>query len=178
MIGSHVFQRRRLLQSLHKSIGPEIELIYVRILQCVLVLRAAYPVIDGDVLHRLHVQLDAIDLGQAGVKAANHVGGAEIALVERLEIDRHAAAVQGGVGAIGANEGGEAFHRRILQDHLGQILLGFGHGGKGDGGWRLRDPLDYAGVLYREKPFRNDDVEVNRKDQCAQRNQQGECLEA
>ena len=107
-------------------------------------------------------------LAQTRVETANYVGGVEIALVERLEVDGDAAAVQGGVGAIGANEGGDALHRRVLEDHLDQILLRFGHGGKGDGGWGLRNTLDYASVLYGKESFGNDDVEVNRQHQCAE----------
>ena len=46
-----------------------------------------------------------------------------VALVERLQVDLDAAAVQRGVGAVDADEGGEAFDRGILQDDLGECLL-------------------------------------------------------
>ena len=69
LIGGHVFQLGQLLQLGHEAVGPAIQLIYVRIFQGVLILRPAHPVIDGDVLHWLHVQLDAVDLGQAVVSA-------------------------------------------------------------------------------------------------------------
>ena len=62
LIGGHVFQLRQLLQLVDKPVGPKIQLVYVRIFQRVLVLGPAHPVIDRDVLHRLHEQLDAAHL--------------------------------------------------------------------------------------------------------------------
>ena len=157
-----------------KRLVQLVQLVHVGIFQRVLILGPAHAVIDGDVLHRLHVQLDAVHLGQAVVEAANDVRSAEIALVERLEVDGHASAVQRGVGAVGADEGGEAFDRRVLQDDLGQLLLLLGHRGKGDGCGRLRDALDHARILHREESLGDDDVKEDGQHQRAQRHQQGE----
>ena len=57
------------------------------------------------------------------LQAADDLAGAGIALFERLQIDLDAAAVQRGVGAVHADERGQAFHRRIFQDDVCQRLL-------------------------------------------------------
>src|ERR1700755_733822 len=93
-----------MLQFVDEAVGPGIQLGDVRILERGLILRTAYPVIDRDVLHRLHEQLDAAYLSEIVVEAANHVRGAQVTLVERLEVDRHSPAVERRVGAISPDE--------------------------------------------------------------------------
>ena len=44
-------------------------------------------------------------------------------LVDRLQVDGDAAAVQRGVDAVGADERRQALDRRILEDDLRQFLL-------------------------------------------------------
>ena len=88
---------------------------------------------------------------ELGFQPANDIGGAQIALVERLEIDGNAPAVESGVGAVSADEGGEAFDGGVREDHVGQLLLLFGHGLGADGGRSLRNSLDDAGVLLGER---------------------------
>ena len=97
-----------------------VQLVGVGVFEGVLELRAADAVFHGEILHRLHEQRDAGDLGQLRLQAANHIAGADLALVERLEVDQNAAAVERGVGAIDADEGGEILHRRICQNDLGR----------------------------------------------------------
>jgi len=41
-----------------------------------LILCAAYAVVHRDVLHRLHIKLDALHRFETGLQPANHVGGA------------------------------------------------------------------------------------------------------
>ena len=84
----------------------------------VLILRAADAIFDGQVLHRLHVQRDALDLGQLRLQAADHVTGADLALLQRLQIDLNAPAVQRGVGAINADERRKTLDRRVLAESL------------------------------------------------------------
>ena len=59
LIGGDIFEFRQLLQLVDELVGPLVQLVDVRIFERVLILRAAHAVVDGDVLHRLHVQLDA-----------------------------------------------------------------------------------------------------------------------
>ena len=85
--------------------------------------------------------------------------------VEGLQIDLDAAAVERGIGAVRADERGDAVHRRIGQQNLDQLLLLLGHGVEGNGGGGLRDSLDDAGVLGGEEPFGTIDVEHDRQHQ-------------
>ena len=123
LIGGNVFQFRQLLEPRDETIGPLIQLIHVGVFERVLVLRPAHAVVDGDVLHGLHKQLDSLNLIQFRLEPANHVGCADIPLIERLEIDRHPAAVEGGIRAIGADKGGQALDGGVLQNDLGKLLL-------------------------------------------------------
>ena len=94
-----------------------IQLVRVGIFQRVLELRAADAIFHREVLHRLHEQGDAGDLRPAS--AANGESR-RVALILRsssgFEIDLDASAVQGGVGAIDADERGQAIDGRILSE--------------------------------------------------------------
>ena len=90
-----------------------------------------------------------------------------IALRERLEIDLYAAGVERGVGAIDADEGREAFHRRIFEDNVGKGLLVHGHGGEGCVLGAFGNAENDAGVLNGEKSFWNVDVEQDGADEGA-----------
>ena len=80
LVGGHVFQLGQLLQFGDKLVGPLVQFVRVGIFKRVLVLRAAHAIVDRDVLHRLHVEMDARHLLQAGLQPADHVGGADVAL--------------------------------------------------------------------------------------------------
>ena len=92
------------MQFRDEAVGPIVQFVRIGIFQRVLILSAADAVVDGDVLHRLHVELDSLNLLQAGLQSANHVGGADVAIRQRLQIDRHAPAVERRVGAVRADE--------------------------------------------------------------------------
>ncbi len=85
---------------------------------------------------------------------------------------RHPPAVEGGIGAVHADEGGEAGHRRVFEDFPGQGLLALRHGGKGDGLRRLGDAQDNAGVLHRKEALGHDDIQQHRQDEGGQGHQQ------
>ena len=99
-----------------------------------------------------------------GLQAADDLGGGASRCVERLEVDLDAAGVQRGVGAVDADEGGEAFNGRVLQDDVDQLLLALGHGGEADGLWRFGDAEDDAGVLHGEEALGHDDEEQHGDD--------------
>ena len=107
--------------------AKRIELVSIGIFQRVLELRAADAVLDRNILHRLHKQGDSRHAGQFRLQAADHLAGADLALIERLQVDQNAPAIQGGVGSIDPDERGQAFDRRILQNDLAQLLLQCGH---------------------------------------------------
>jgi hypothetical protein len=65
---------------------------------------AAYPVIDRQVLHRLHVKTYSFNLGELWSKTPNNLGGGDSALVEWFQVNLDAAAVQRRVSAVGSNK--------------------------------------------------------------------------
>ena len=124
-------------------------------------LRAADAVFNGKILHGLHVESDSGDLRQFRLQAADDVGSADLALVERLQIELDTAAVERDIRSIDADEGGKTLHGRVLQNHFSQRLLQLRHLGKRNRLRRFGNSLDNAGILDREKTLRNDDVEIN-----------------
>ena len=156
LVAGDVAQLRQRLQLVDELAAPSRQFLGVRVFQAVLELRAADAVFDRQVLHRLHEQRDALDLGQLRLEPADHVAGVDLPLLERLEVDLDAAAVERGVGAVDADERREALDRRVLQDHLRQLLLPLGHGVEGDRLRRFGDAQDHAGVLHREEALGDD----------------------
>jgi hypothetical protein len=57
------------------------------------------------------------------LQALNHRLHAIVAFIQRLEVDLQTGAVQRRVGAVDADEGGQALHRRIFEDDLRHLLL-------------------------------------------------------
>ena len=172
-VAGHITQARGGLEPLHEARRPDTELFRVGILQAVLVLRAAYPIFDGQVLDRLHVECDAGNLGELGLQPANHVHRAGVPLFQRLEVDLDAAAVERGIGAIDADEGGQALHRGVLQDHLAERLLALRHRRKRDGLRGLGNAQNHTGILHREKALGNDQVEVAGEPESSERDHDG-----
>ena len=73
LIGGDVFQFRQLLQPVDETVGPVIQFIRIGVFERVLVLRAAHPIVHGNVLHRFHEQLDSLNLVQFRLEPADHV---------------------------------------------------------------------------------------------------------
>ncbi len=181
LIGGHVFEHVDLFQLRDELVGPLVQLVHVRIFQRVLILGAADAVVDGDVLHRLHVEVHAGDVAEFVLQAANDIGRVDAAgrtLIERLEVDGDAAAVERGIDAVGADEGGKTFDGGVAQDDVGELLLFLRHGVEGDILRRLGDALDHAGILHREEAFGDDDIEEDGEHQGAQSHEQSEGLVA
>jgi hypothetical protein len=82
-----------------------------------------HAVLDGQVLHGLHVQRDVVHGGQLRLQAADDVGRAGGPFVERFEVDLDTAAVGGHVGAVNTDKRRQALHVRIFENHFGQRLL-------------------------------------------------------
>ena len=95
LIAGNVAQVRNGLELLDEAIRPLAQLFRVRVFQAVLVLGAADAVLDGQILHGLHEELDAIDFLKFRLQAANHRTGIDLSHVERFEIDLDAPAVNG-----------------------------------------------------------------------------------
>eukprot|EP01022_Parablepharisma_sp_SALTPOND_P004196 TRINITY_DN118_c0_g1_i13.p1 TRINITY_DN118_c0_g1~~TRINITY_DN118_c0_g1_i13.p1 ORF type:complete len:2030 (+),score=744.92 TRINITY_DN118_c0_g1_i13:50280-56369(+) len=176
-VGGHIGQFRLLLQAGDQLGHPGAEHVGIGIFQGELVLRARDAILDGQVLHRLHVQGHARHLlRQRGLQAADDIGGRDVALLVRLQVDEHAAAVEGGIGAIHADEGRQALDGRIGQHHLGQLLLLLAHGAEGDRLRGFRDALDHAGILQREEALGYEHIQQHRQAQRGHGHQQGRLL--
>src|SRR5690606_33669357 len=93
------------------------------------------PVLDAQLLHRLQVQVDAVHLCRALPEPLDHLGRAAVALAVRPEFDQQAAAVEGGVVAVHADERRQRGHVRILQERSGQRPLPSSRAARGLSGW-------------------------------------------
>ena len=104
LIAGYVAQLRKRLQTRHDARGPVIQLVSVSIFQRVLELGAAHAVFYCEVLHRLHVERDALHLADFRLQPADHLRGAGAALVVWLQVDLDAPTVARGVSAINPDE--------------------------------------------------------------------------
>src|SRR5262249_54256186 len=103
-VAGHITQLRQLLQLLHKAWRPQAQLFGIGSFEAVLKLCTADAVLDRQVLHRLHEQRNALDIGQGRLQAADDVAGADMALFERLQVDLDTPAVDRRIGAVNADE--------------------------------------------------------------------------
>ena len=108
LIGGDVGHLGQLAQLSHHFCSPLIQLRDIGIFQCVLVLRPADAIVHREVLDGLKIKVDPWNLINASLETSYHFGCGEMALVNRFEIDLDPSTVQGSVGAIGPDEGGEA----------------------------------------------------------------------
>ena len=61
-VGGDVFKVGQILKASDEAIGPVAEFVGVGVFEGELILSAADTVVDGDVLHGLHEELDALDV--------------------------------------------------------------------------------------------------------------------
>ena len=73
--------------------GPLAQFFRVRVFQRELVLGTADATLNRQVLHRLHVEFDALKLVEARFHPRDHAGRSCVAQIMRLQIDQHAATV-------------------------------------------------------------------------------------
>src|SRR3984893_1616736 len=104
LIAGHITQLGQGLEPIHEARDPIPQFFRVRVLQAVLKLRAADTILDGEVLHRLHEERDAVYLGKLRLEPPDYVGGGNLALLERLEVDLNAAAVERCIDPINPDE--------------------------------------------------------------------------
>jgi hypothetical protein len=107
LVGGHVGQLRQFLQLGHHFGRIGIQLVGVGIFQGVLELvrltRSSTVRSCTGCMNRVMPATSS----SLRLQAANHVAGADFALGQRFEIDQDAAAVQGGIGSVDADERGE-----------------------------------------------------------------------
>ena len=134
----------------------------IGIFQRVLKLGPADAVFHRQVLQRLQEELNAFNACELGLQAANHLGGGDLAHIERLQVDLDAARVQRGVGSVHADERRDVIDGRILQQNVHELLLALGHRGEADRLRRFADAQDHARILHREEALGNHDEEQQR----------------
>ena len=76
LVGGNIFELRQLLQTRNKTIRPIVQFVLIGIFKRVLILCTADAVIDRDVLHRLHEELNSVHLAEPGLKPADNIRGA------------------------------------------------------------------------------------------------------
>src|SRR5262249_33540427 len=103
-----------------------------------------------------------LPLTSPSLQAADDVAHAALALVEWLQVDLDAPAIDRRIGPIDTDEGRQTLDRRVLQNHLGEGLLAFGHGGERYRLRCLRNAEDNAGILPGAKTLGHDDIEPDR----------------
>src|SRR6266849_689605 len=113
-----------------------------------------------------------IDSRELRLQPADHVGGTDLALRQRLQVNLNSSAVYCRVGSINPDERGKRFDRGISQNRFRKKLLPLGHCQERDVLWRLGNSQNYARILHREKSFGHVNVEKNRTDQRGRGDQQ------
>ena len=128
LVGSHIGQRRQGLQLGHQLRGPLRQFLRIRIFYRILELGAAHAVFDRQILHRLHVESNAVDLRQLRLQSTDDRGRVVGPLIDRLQVDLDPALVWRGVGAIHSDKRRQAVDRLVLQNDFRQLLLPLRHG--------------------------------------------------
>ena len=159
LVARHVAQLRESPEPLDEPRGPLGELPRVRVLEGILVLRAAHAILDGQVLHRLHVEGDPLHVLDRRAESADDGGGIGAPRVPGLEIDLDAPAVRRHVGPVHADERRQALDVGILQDDAREHLLALRHRRERHRRRRLRDAEDDPRVGDGEESLRHHHVE-------------------
>ena len=172
LVRGDVLQFRQLLHRRLDDRRPMVQLVGIGVGQRVLILRAAEPAADADVLPRLHKEFGAFDLRHLRPQPADHVVGRDVALVVRLELDEHPAGVLGRIAAARSAEIEHPRDGRILARDFGEAVQHPRHFLEGRILPRFRLAEDEAGILLREKALRDRDVEVSGQNHQPQRREQ------
>ena len=168
-VAADVGELRQGFEFIHQLRHPGAERVQRGGLQRELVLRAADLGIDGQILNRLQVKLNARHAGDGALQPLNDGVDAIVALIQRLKVDLQTRAVERRVGAVHADVSGQALYRRILHDDVRYLLLALRHIGKRDRLWGLKRALNNAVVLDREEAFRNENPQHHAERQRAER---------
>ncbi len=163
VIAGHVGQLRHLLQPLEDLGNPLGQVRRIHGLEGELVLRAADAVLDRQVLHRLHVERNALHPGKLRLQAPDDVACAGAAHAPGFQVDEHPSAVERGIRPVDADERRQARDGRILENDGRKRLLPLGHRREGDRLRRFGDALDGTRVLDGEETLGDHDVQDDRQ---------------
>ena len=158
--------------------SPIVDLLRVGAGERVLVLRAAQPRRDLDVLHRLEKDDDAGDRGDRLLQPLDDGRHRRLALVARAQRDGEPAGIRRGVDRRHADDGDDPGHVGVLADRGLDLGLQPLHLGERDLLPALHHREDEAGILQRQESLRDDDVEPDGRDQRGGGHQQRQGLVA
>ena len=83
-VAGDVSQLRQVAEPVDEAGNPRGEFLGVGVFKHEVIRRAAYRGIDGQILHRLHIQRDADNAGYFALDAPNDLGRRQVALVVGL----------------------------------------------------------------------------------------------
>ena len=138
--------------------------------QGVLIAGVRLPAADADILHRHQEQVGPGLVGQLFAQPVDHLLRRLVALVARLEGDKHHPAVD----PRAAGKAGDVIHRRIFANDLHKVLQLAAHRLEGDALVGLNAAHQHPGVLLREEGFRDRNVEPDAEGDGAQHHQAGQ----
>ncbi len=131
---------------------------------------------DGDVLCGLHIERYALDLGEVGPQAGDHLFD-RVTLICGLELNIGAAVVERVDTAPGTHGRSDGVDGRILHDGILESLLAFQHGLVGYILRRLGLRDDQSGVLLGKESLGNDHVEIpGQRDRTEHHHQRAELM--
>ncbi len=130
-VAADIRELRQLLKFIHQLRYPSAEGVQAGGLQGELILGAAHRGVDGQILRGLQIQRHTRDFCHRMLESFDDLVNPIVAIVQRLEVDLQAGAVQRRVGTIDADKRRQALHRRILHDNVRDRLLALRHAGKG-----------------------------------------------
>ncbi len=153
LVGGHVLELRYLEHFVVQARTPDAEVFHRVGGELVLVGGIALAAAHAKILRRLQEGRSAGELFQFRPQAIDHGGGADAALVERLEVDKGEAGVAGAPArsALASGKADDVVHGWIGLNHLFNIQNGVAHGLKGGVLRALEPTLDATRVLQGEK---------------------------
>ena len=144
---------------------PSHQLGDVGVLQHVLVLRSRDAVIELHLLRRLHQQPDAGHRRQCPPNPSDDLLGAGRTVPPRLQSNVESSGVRCRIQRAHPHEARHARDIGLPQNNVGDRALPLEQGLERDIQCRLSDANNKTGVLLRQKPLWNHDVEVDRRRQ-------------
>src|SRR6185312_647238 len=107
-----------------------IELVDVRVGQCVLIEGAAETPADAYVLPGLHEEFGPFDSSHLGSQALDDLVGGQVALIMRLQLNEQASRILGRVVGAGPGKSADAGDRRIFSNNVDDLVGDLDHSGK------------------------------------------------
>ena len=164
LIARHISELRKRSQLVDEPWSPLSEFGVAGILEDVLILRAARPSIDLEVLCRLEKRFDALNAAHSLAQTRDDLTSARISRLPRLEDDVKPARVRGRVYGAGTDKCRDALDVRVAPHDIRNLPLQREHGGKGYVLSRIGNSNEQSGILLRQKALWHEDIKDSRRD--------------